>query len=95
MQNADPDVTGGPQTSLPPWNHPLLCSHTLTICVQNNRGEQTASALEANLTNLESRLDEILASFGMSADDLDDPVAKQEASKSDGDEKGDQTKGGA
>jgi hypothetical protein len=62
--------------------------------VQNNRGEQTASALEANLTNLESKLDEILASFGMSAEDLDDPAAEQEASKSDGDGKGDQTKGG-
>ncbi|KUI65791.1 hypothetical protein VM1G_11372 [Cytospora mali] len=31
------------------------------------RGEQTASALEANLTSLESKLDELLASFTGSA----------------------------
>lgn len=35
------------------------------------RGEQTASALEANLSNLESKLDAILASLGVSAEDLD------------------------
>ncbi|KAL2138593.1 hypothetical protein VTI28DRAFT_6521 [Corynascus sepedonium] len=35
------------------------------------RGEQTASTLEANLTSLESKLDAILASFGISAADLD------------------------
>ncbi|KAL2199256.1 hypothetical protein P885DRAFT_75671 [Corynascus similis CBS 632.67] len=32
---------------------------------------QTASTLEANLTSLESKLDAILASFGISAADLD------------------------
>lgn len=29
-----------------------------------NRGEQTAAALEANLSSLESKLDALLASFG-------------------------------
>jgi hypothetical protein len=38
---------------------------------QTTRGEQTASALESNLSNLESKLDDILASFGISAADLD------------------------
>ncbi|KAK3988125.1 hypothetical protein QBC44DRAFT_330182 [Cladorrhinum sp. PSN332] len=33
------------------------------------RGEQTASALETNLTSLESRLDELLASFGILPED--------------------------
>lgn len=33
------------------------------------RGEQTASALEANLTALESKLDELLASFEASVDE--------------------------
>ncbi|KAL2180384.1 uncharacterized protein P884DRAFT_289793 [Thermothelomyces heterothallicus CBS 202.75] len=35
------------------------------------RGEQTASTLEANLTSLENKLDEILAALGVSAADLD------------------------
>lgn len=45
------------------------------------RGEQTASTLEANLTNLEGKLDEILASFGVSAADLD-ALDEQEAASS-------------
>ncbi|KAH6650738.1 hypothetical protein F5144DRAFT_617532 [Chaetomium tenue] len=45
---------------------------------KQNRGEQTASTLEANLTNLEGKLDEILASFGVSAADLD-ALDEQEA----------------
>ncbi|KAL2154819.1 hypothetical protein VTH82DRAFT_3495 [Thermothelomyces myriococcoides] len=35
------------------------------------RGEQTASSLEANLTSLENKLDEILAALGVSAADLE------------------------
>ncbi|KAH6634421.1 hypothetical protein B0J18DRAFT_19150 [Chaetomium sp. MPI-SDFR-AT-0129] len=35
------------------------------------RGEQTANTLEANLTSLESKLDQILASFGISPEELD------------------------
>ena len=34
-----------------------------------NRGEQAAAALEANLTSLESKLDELLASFDVPADE--------------------------
>lgn len=37
----------------------------------NTRGEQTASSLEANLTSLENKLDEILAALGVSAADLE------------------------
>ncbi|KAK3300384.1 uncharacterized protein B0H64DRAFT_437554 [Chaetomium fimeti] len=47
------------------------------------RGEQTASTLEANLTNLEGKLDEILASFGVSEADLD-ALDEQEKSQSSG-----------
>ncbi|KAK4168529.1 hypothetical protein QBC43DRAFT_309023 [Cladorrhinum sp. PSN259] len=36
------------------------------------RGEQTATALEANLTSLESKLDELLASFGILPEDGDE-----------------------
>ncbi|KAK4034095.1 hypothetical protein C8A01DRAFT_39431 [Parachaetomium inaequale] len=45
------------------------------------RGEQTASTLEANLTSLESKLDEILASFGVSAEDLDALDEQEEKKK--------------
>lgn len=49
----------------------LLCPITtlpdLSVSVANalwgNRGEQTAQALEANLTSLERKLDDFLASF--------------------------------
>ena len=34
-----------------------------------NRGEQTATALEASLSSLESKLDDILASFGVLPDE--------------------------
>ncbi|VBB72170.1 Putative protein of unknown function [Podospora comata] len=36
------------------------------------RGEQTATALENDLTKLESKLDEILASLGVDIDDLEE-----------------------
>lgn len=39
------------------------------------RGEQTAAALEANLTNLESKLDELLAAFEDIAGDSPAPLA--------------------
>ncbi|PSR81693.1 hypothetical protein BD289DRAFT_484277 [Coniella lustricola] len=39
------------------------------------RGEQTAAALESNLTNLESKLDELLAAFEDMAGDPSAPVA--------------------
>ncbi|EAQ93282.1 predicted protein [Chaetomium globosum CBS 148.51] len=62
---------------------------------KQNRGEQAASTLEANLTNLEGKLDEILASFGVSAADLD-ALDEQEAAqkkKSEGQECGKKGKG--
>jgi ElaB/YqjD/DUF883 family membrane-anchored ribosome-binding protein len=46
-----------------------------------HRGEQTASTLEANLTSLESKLDEILASFGVSAEELDALDEQEEEKK--------------
>ncbi|KAH6853771.1 hypothetical protein B0I37DRAFT_400881 [Chaetomium sp. MPI-CAGE-AT-0009] len=55
------------------------------------KGEQTASTLEANLTNLEGKLDEILASFGVSAADLDaldEKEKSQKGSATGGDKKG-------
>lgn len=62
---------------------------------KQNRGEQAASTLEANLTNLEGKLDEILASFGVSAADLD-ALDEQEAAqkkKGEGQECGKKGKG--
>ncbi|KAK3383102.1 hypothetical protein B0T24DRAFT_587790 [Lasiosphaeria ovina] len=53
-------------------------------------GEQTAAALEANLTNLESKLDELLASFDVPDGDAataaagDSPSAEQEKKHQDG-----------
>ncbi|AEO53512.1 hypothetical protein MYCTH_2294938 [Thermothelomyces thermophilus ATCC 42464] len=59
------------------------------------RGEQTASTLEANLTSLENKLDEILAALGVSAADLDaldeqekEPRAGQERENEKGASKG-------
>ncbi|KAL2165162.1 hypothetical protein VTH06DRAFT_458 [Thermothelomyces fergusii] len=59
------------------------------------RGEQTASSLEANLTSLENKLDEILAALGVSAADLDaldeqegEPGAGQAREKENGASKG-------
>lgn len=54
----------------------------------NNRGEQAATALEANLANLESKLDHILASFGVSVEDDEDSAAQATADKTDGEGKG-------
>lgn len=52
----------------------------LTICNRKYRGEQTATALEANLTSLESKLDEILAAFGVTMEEEEgDAGAGQEA----------------
>ena len=53
-----------------------------------NRGEQTATALETNLSSLESKLDELLASFGVLADDEESKQpARDEDLNDDGDEK--------
>ncbi|KAK0670424.1 hypothetical protein QBC41DRAFT_301631 [Cercophora samala] len=41
---------------------------------EHRSGEQTATALEKDLTKLESRLDEILASLGVNIDDLEEGV---------------------
>ncbi|ROW01487.1 hypothetical protein VSDG_02262 [Cytospora chrysosperma] len=46
------------------------------------RGEQTAAALEANLTSLESKLDELLASFMSKAGE--DPQATNGADRKEG-----------
>ncbi|KAL2016415.1 hypothetical protein VTK56DRAFT_3536 [Thermocarpiscus australiensis] len=48
------------------------------------RGEQTATALEANLTSLESKLDEILATFGVSAEDEESSDAQHDVHRKDG-----------
>ncbi|KAK4128788.1 hypothetical protein N657DRAFT_676531 [Parathielavia appendiculata] len=54
------------------------------------RGEQTANTLEANLNNLESKLDELLASFGASSQDMDaiDGEDKQQQKRRSENEKG-------
>lgn len=43
-----------------------------------SRGESAASALEANLTSLENKLDDILASLGIEAGDLDEEEEEEE-----------------
>ncbi|KAK0748189.1 hypothetical protein B0T21DRAFT_17898, partial [Apiosordaria backusii] len=48
------------------------------------RGEQTATALENDLTKLESKLDEILASLGVNIDDLDEEAAATKDDKING-----------
>ncbi|CAP60445.1 uncharacterized protein PODANS_1_7400 [Podospora anserina S mat+] len=45
------------------------------------RGEQTATALENDLTKLESKLDEILASLGVNIDDLEEGEDSTNADK--------------
>jgi hypothetical protein len=40
--------------------------------MERNRGEQAATALEANLSNLESKLDAILAAFESPSGDTED-----------------------
>jgi hypothetical protein len=68
----------------------MSCSHhNLRLVTDGTRGEQTASTLEANLTSLESKLDAILASLGVSAADLDaldreDEQQQQKDSSGDG-----------
>ncbi|PTB58738.1 hypothetical protein M431DRAFT_503693 [Trichoderma harzianum CBS 226.95] len=47
------------------------------------RGEQTATAMEANLTNLESKLDAILAAF----DDMEREKGAKNTEKVDGESK--------
>ncbi|GAB1310425.1 hypothetical protein MFIFM68171_00635 [Madurella fahalii] len=47
------------------------------------RGEQTATTLEANLTDLEGKLDAILASLGVSTDD-EGPAPEQDTRQTDG-----------
>jgi hypothetical protein len=63
----------------------------LTLC--GRRGEQTANALENNLSKLESKLDELLASFG---DNVGDVPAEKDAgapdTKSSGQEPDDDAK---
>lgn len=49
----------------------------LTLLRQTHRGETTAAALEANLANLESKLDDILASLGSDAGGDRDEVAPE------------------
>ncbi|KAK5663258.1 hypothetical protein OQA88_3685 [Cercophora sp. LCS_1] len=70
----------------------------LGLCLQGSRQHavpqtaqltQTAAALEANLTSLESRLDELLATLGIPPEALDEEQepAAQKNSQVDGDEK--------
>ena len=69
-----------------------LVDTQLTFAVQpSNRGEQTARALEANLSSLESKLDEMLASLGGSAAELD---ALDEEEEEEQEEKKQQQQGG-
>lgn len=49
------------------------------------RGEQTATAMEANLTNLESKLDALLAAF----EEMDEERGVKGAEKADEEDKGD------
>lgn len=45
------------------YNIPRFFRESVANAIWGNRGEQTAQALEANLTNLERKLDDFLASF--------------------------------
>ncbi|KAK4196378.1 hypothetical protein QBC40DRAFT_183572 [Triangularia verruculosa] len=49
-----------------------LVGENLAQYLKINRGEQTATALEDDLTKLDRKLDEILASLGVNIDDLED-----------------------
>lgn len=53
------------------------------ILTSLHRGEQTATAMEANLTNLESKLDAILAAF----DDMEQEKGSKSTAKVDGESK--------
>ncbi|KAK0734163.1 hypothetical protein B0T26DRAFT_57640 [Lasiosphaeria miniovina] len=72
--------------SSPSWSAPSASvgDHLAQTLKDLARGEQTAAALEANLTNLESKLDELLASFDVPDGDAatatadDSPGAEQE-----------------
>lgn len=70
---------------------PKAITRTAEIMLMSRTsGEQTATALEANLTSLESKLDELLASFEGSAGAASSPVANgQEEGGSDGKSKAD------
>lgn len=57
----------------------LGCSPLINM--KTNRGEQTATALENDLTKLESKLDEILASLGVNIDDLEEGEDSTNADK--------------
>jgi len=72
-----------------PLTHPclVLCyaftSHAALLansaCSPARRGEQTATALEKNLSSLEKKLDELLASFeGMGESAVEEPPAGEE-----------------
>lgn len=65
---------------------PMCEPSTITDISTILRGEQTAAALEANLTSLESKLDELLASFEAPAAAA--AAAVPAASSTNGDEKG-------
>ncbi|KAK4238663.1 hypothetical protein C8A03DRAFT_33314 [Achaetomium macrosporum] len=52
------------------------------------RGEQTASTLEANLSSLESKVDAILASLGVSTEELDAVADGQDETQKKDDAKG-------
>ncbi|KAK4105494.1 hypothetical protein N658DRAFT_503627 [Parathielavia hyrcaniae] len=78
-QTAEPRSNGSDEKSSseePPAPLPSSSSvgdHLAQALRDLARGEQTASTLEANLSNLESKLDEILASLGPSSQDADGP----------------------
>jgi len=48
---------------------------------RGRRGEQTATALEASLTNLEATLDEILASFGALREETTGTMSKKDEAR--------------
>lgn len=90
-------LAGTPRTSTPPRDHSVLtvCAIANVLGLLRIRGEQAATALEANLNNLESKLDALLAAMDSIEDDQAAPSRLAEPSTSnvaestgDGEDKG-------
>ncbi|KAJ4297167.1 hypothetical protein N0V88_004085 [Collariella sp. IMI 366227] len=59
------------------------CRRRAALAPPDPRGEQTAAAMESNLSSLENKLDQILASLGVTMEELDE-MEEQEEQKEDG-----------
>ncbi|KAK4181619.1 hypothetical protein QBC36DRAFT_285524 [Triangularia setosa] len=69
MASPNPKTENGASETKPAQNGNPPSSSSSSL---PSAGEQTATALENDLTKLENKLDEILASLGVNIDDLED-----------------------